>query len=177
MNKREEIVSKLDLVNFIEHFNSFLAREKPLFMQGDTKIHYQFIKELSIYQNLKQLPSVDNLDTQIKHLEKSGILKIYEIYSFIKMIKYFLYLKKSIKEGSIFSWLEKIVIPREIIEICEFFDEKGNIKSSIDERFESIENSLARIKEQTRETLKSTSQTTRRRGFWSKRDRSYPIKR
>jgi len=45
----EEILLKLDLGEYLDKFNSFLARQKPLFLQGDSKIHFENINELSKY--------------------------------------------------------------------------------------------------------------------------------
>ena len=68
------LLSKLDLVDFTDSFYSFLARDKPLFMQGDSKIHYKFINELMQIQGIKAPKEVENLDTQLAHLGKNGIL-------------------------------------------------------------------------------------------------------
>ncbi len=150
----KKLLSKLDLSDFTDSFHSFLARDKPLFMQGDSKIHYRFINELMQTHGIKAPKEVENLDTQLAHLSKNGILKIYEIYSFVKIIDYFVYLKKILLEGSFSEWMQKIDIPEEILEVCGYFDEKGELKSSIDESFASIEHALKRVKEETNTTLR-----------------------
>ncbi len=43
----------------------------------------------------------------------------------------------------------------EIVEICDYFDEKGELKKSIDERFESIESALKMIKQEASDILKN----------------------
>ena len=43
----KEIISKLDLNEFIETFQHFLARPKPLFMEGDVNQHFRFIKKIA----------------------------------------------------------------------------------------------------------------------------------
>jgi len=148
------LLSKLDLVEFADSFNSFQARRKPLFMQGDSKIHYKFIKELMQIQSIKSPQEVESLDIQLAHLNKNGILKIYEIYSFVKIINYFVYLKKILVEGSLCEWMQKIEFPDEILKVCNYFDEKGELKSSIDEKFVSIEYALKKIKDDTSLTLR-----------------------
>ncbi len=148
------LLSKLDLGDFTESFYSFLARDKPLFMQGDSKIHYRFLRELMQIQTLKAPQEVDNLDIPLAHLGKSGVLKIYEIYSFVKIINYFVYLKKTLLEGRLGEWMQKVELPAEILEVCSYFDEKGELKSSIDETFSSIEYALKKIKEETSLTLR-----------------------
>ncbi len=143
----KKLLSKLDLTEFAEHFYGYLARKKPLFMQGDSKIHYKFIQELMSHPGLKAPQEVENLDIPLAHIGKSGVLKIYEIYSFVKIIKYFKYLKSIFLEGSLSQWMQKIEIPEEIDIFCDYFNDKGELKSSIDEQFDSIEYALKRIKE------------------------------
>ncbi|MCF6173085.1 MAG: endonuclease MutS2 [Campylobacteraceae bacterium] len=145
----KKILSKLDLVDFADSFYLHQARQKPLFMQGDSNIHYKFIKELMQFSSMKAPQMVENLDTQLVHLGKGGILKIYEIYSFVKIIKYFNYLKSIFLDGNLYEWMQKVQIPDEILEICNYFDDKGELKSSIDEQFGSIEYALKKIKEDT----------------------------
>ncbi len=145
----KKLLSKLDLAEFTESFYTFQARQKPLFMQGDSKIHYKFIQELMLQSTIKAPQMVENLDIQLTHLNKGGILKIYEIYSFIKIIKYFNYLRSIFLEGNLSLWMQKIEIPEEIVQICDYFDDKGELKNSIDEQFGSIEHALKKIKEDT----------------------------
>ncbi len=143
----KKLLSKLDLVDFSDTFHSYLARKKPLFMEGDSKIHYKFIKELIQIQDIKAPLEVENLDIPLAHLGKNGVLKLYEIYSFVKIINYFIYLKNIFSDGNLYEWMQKINIPPEILEICAYFDEKGELKSDIDEKFASIEYALKKIKE------------------------------
>jgi len=56
----QEIINKLDLGNFISVFTAFLSRNKPIFIQGDIKLHYKYIQELSKYE-FKSPPEVSNL--------------------------------------------------------------------------------------------------------------------
>ena len=49
----KSIINKLDLSSFLEHFASFLAREKPLFIEGDTALHFRFIQKLSEIEDLR----------------------------------------------------------------------------------------------------------------------------
>ncbi len=148
------LLLKLDLTDFTNSFYSFLARKKPFFMQGDSHIHYRFIKELMAMQEIKRSEEVENLDSNLAHLSKNGTLKIYEIYSFVKIVNYFGYLKKILKEGELSVWMQKIEIPDEISEICGYFNEKGELKSSVDEKFAAIEHALKRIKEETSVALR-----------------------
>jgi DNA mismatch repair protein MutS2 len=151
---QEEILLKLDLGDYTKSFQNYLARIKPLFMQGDIHLHYKYIKELFTYTNVKAPPLMMELDIALAHLQKSGVLTLKEIYAFVSIIKYFLYLRKIFIEGELANLIERIEVPDELKEICEYFDEKGELKSDIDERFSSIQNALAHIKEDTAQAMK-----------------------
>ena len=84
----EDILKKLDLNDYIESFSKLLAREKSIILEGDINIHYKLISELSTY-DIKQPLNVENLDNALMHIQKQSILKIYEFFKFIKIIKYF----------------------------------------------------------------------------------------
>lgn len=150
----QELISKLDLAEYAKSFESFLARPKPLFMQGDIHLHMKMIDELLLYTSLKPIPMMIELDIALAHLQKSGVLRLEEIYAFVKIINYFNYLKKVFIEGQIGSWVQKILIPSEFDEICNYFNDKGELKSDIDEKFDSIENSLRHIKEDMSQSLR-----------------------
>ncbi len=42
-----EIIKKLDLQGYIERFEGFLARKKPLFLNGDARQNYARIEEIA----------------------------------------------------------------------------------------------------------------------------------
>jgi len=149
----QQIIEKLDLKEFIDRFYSFFARKKPLYMEGDSKAHLKYIKELSKY-DFKAPPEVLNLDENIVHLKKMGTLKLYEIYEFIKIIDYFSYLKKMGFEGALGEWIGGINTPEEIREISRYFDEKGELRSDIDEEFLSVENLLSKNRENLKLSLR-----------------------
>ena len=154
------IISKLDLQDFIAAYEQFLARPKPLFMEGDANIHFKFIQKLSQLE-FKVPPEVPVLDTQLNYLKKQGRLRLYEIHSFVKIVQYFIYLKKRIAEGIVGEWLDKIVIPEEIVEVCSYFDEEGNLRDEIDERFLSLNASLRHTREQIKESMHRLLSTAR----------------
>ncbi len=149
----KEIISKLDLSEFLDHFNTFLARPKSLFMEGDSSLHFRFISKLSSV-DFNSPKDVKNLDSQLMYLKKSGTLKIYEIYDFIKIIEYFLYLKKLPFEGEFRGWIDKIIVPSEIVEICRYFDDKGRLRDEIDERFLDLNRGLKNNKENIKDSLR-----------------------
>lgn len=148
----KNLIKKLDLYDYIENFKKLFAREKSIIIEGDINIHYKIIEELSKY-NFNAPKEVANLDSQLIHLQKQGVLKTYEIYEFIKIVNYFLYLKRFNFEGKLLEWMEKIVIPNDILNIVSFFDDKANLKSGIDEDLDNISEAINRNKEEIKQSL------------------------
>ncbi|MDR1554732.1 MAG: endonuclease MutS2, partial [Campylobacteraceae bacterium] len=126
---------------------------KPLFMEGDANLHFRFIKELQNY-DLNPLPNVDNTDKELVHLSKQGVLHIKQIWEFIKIIRYFLYLKQKKLEGIIGNWIDNINIPPSILEIESWFGKDGELKDEIDRRFVDINTALKIVKEKIGSHLK-----------------------
>ena len=127
----EEIFLKLDLGEYLDKFNSFLARQKPLFLQGDSKIHFENISELSKY-DFKAPDEIKELDDALMRLSKQAVLHISEIYEFAKIIKYFSYLKKQKFEGRLGEWIAKVEIPEAMSHMANSFDENGEFGDSVD---------------------------------------------
>ena len=150
----QDIISKLDLKEYVELYEAYLARKKPLFIEGDMHLHHKIIKELFSKPHIKQIPEVINLDSSIAILQKKGVLSLSEIYAFVKIINYFKELKKEFIEGLLGEWMSRIELPLNLLEICEYFNDKGELKDEVDERFEVISKSLKHIKEDMRETLR-----------------------
>jgi len=151
-----EILSKLDLKEYTDSYEAYLARPKPLFLEGDIHLHYKLIKELFNHQSIKPIPDMINLDRSIAILQKSGVLRLEEIYAYVKIIRYFSYLKKVFLDDALSNWIQKIVVPKNIFDIGEFFNDNGEFKNSIDETFESISRSLHLIKEDMSVALRRT---------------------
>ncbi|MDX2322875.1 endonuclease MutS2 [Campylobacter hepaticus] len=143
---KEELIVKLDLNDYIKEFKTFFARDKDIFLQGDSKLHFKRIDELCKVE-FPILPSLNNLDQALIHLSKQGILHLDEIFEFVKIFRYFEKLKK-IKFGpSLNSWLEKIQLNDEILKLGLNFDEKGELKESLDERLSNLNIALKVKKE------------------------------
>lgn len=150
----EKLFSKLDLVDYATTFKTFLAREKPLYMEGDANLHFKLIGELLDKERLKPLPEVPSLDIPLAHLGKLGVLRIYEIFAFVKIINYMRYLGEMLPDHALGEWISKVIIPPEIIEICGYFDEKGELKPSVDEQFLHIAQNLKSVKEEMNSSLR-----------------------
>jgi DNA mismatch repair protein MutS2 len=147
-----EIVKKLDLEDYINLLESFFAREKSIVLQGDINIHYKLISEIGNY-SFKTPKKVKNLDTQLMHIKKQGVLKLDDIYEFIKIVDYFNYVKKFSLEGKLEEWIEKIIVPEKIDTLVDKFDEEGNLRAGIDEDFDRVNESIYRNKMQIKDAL------------------------
>lgn len=150
MNK---LLHTLDLSEYIAKFNSYLAREKPLFMQGDGRLHYEKILELSNVE-FKEPQEIANLDDALIRLSKQAVLHIGEIYEFAKIIDYFLYLKSLKFEKRLGEWLDRIEIPVFALKIANSFDKEGELKDEVDERLAGIKSAFAMKKAQIDADLK-----------------------
>ncbi len=148
----QNILKKLDLTDYIESFSKLLAREKSIILEGDINLHFKLINELSNY-DINEPKKVENLDNQLVHLQKQGILKVYEIYEFIKIIKYFNYLKRFNFEGKLQEWIDKIIIPSDVNEVCNYFDEKSNLKHGVSDDFDRVNEAIKKNKEQIKQSL------------------------
>ncbi|BAF70369.1 endonuclease MutS2 [Nitratiruptor sp. SB155-2] len=149
-----DLEKKLDLTDFLDQLRDFFARPKPLAMEGDVHIHYEFLMQLWSC-TFKEPPKVQCLDEALMRLKKQGVLTLSEIFEFVKIVRYFTYLKSLAFEGNMGEWLQSIEIPEEITQIDGYFDEKGNIKSEIDERLVVLENALSHTKTQIRQKLQA----------------------
>ncbi len=143
----KDLFAKLDLGEYLERFNSNLAREKPLFLSGDNKLNYEKIVELSKFE-LTPPKSVANLDDALARVSKQAILHISEIYEFAKVIAYFKYLKSRPFEGKMAEYLLKIIIPDAISNLDGFFNDEGEFADSVDERLVAINQAFRAKKEQ-----------------------------
>lgn len=148
----ENIIKKLDLADYLQSFSQLFSREKSIILEGDINLHYKLIKELEKF-DFKIPPKVENLDLNILHLQKQGVLRVYEIFEFVKIINYFNYLKRFNFEDKLQEWMDKISIPNEILRICSYFDEKANLKDGVNEDFDKIKESINKNKDEIKQNL------------------------
>jgi len=165
----KDIFKKLDLVDYLETFSKLFSREKPITLEGDINLHHRMIKELSSFDFVAP-QKIEILDTALLHLQKQGILKIYDIFEFIKIIRYFLYLRKfnfgsNVKEGKVKEWLDKIDIPAEIMEVEKYFSAKGELKEGVSEEFDSVKTAIYKNKESIKQSLYKLINNTKLRAY------------
>lgn len=150
----KDLIAKLDLGAYISSFESFLARQKPLFVNGDLALNFARLGELSSAKLTAPKPVIA-LSDAIERLGLMAVLHISEIYEFSKIISYFIYLKNQQIGTKTDEYLAKIEIPDKIAEICSYFTENGELKDSVDERLISINEAMRRLKSQIDESLRS----------------------
>lgn len=150
-----DIATKLDLNDFIKDFSEFFARAKSIDLEGDKNIVLGFITELEKIQ-FTSPPQTQSLDDAILKLKKFGVLGITEIFEFVKIIRYFLYLKSlnSIVEGmKLHSYLKNIQVPQALFDLLNIFEEHNQIKQGIYEELDSLLITRSRFKTQVSKTL------------------------
>ncbi|RDU63120.1 endonuclease MutS2 [Helicobacter sp. MIT 14-3879] len=158
----ELILKKLDLEDFISKFRLYFAREQSLEIQGDINLFKLYLDELD---KIAFTPpsNILKLDNEMLLLKKQGVLKLEQIFEFIKIIKYFLYLKKL--NLSNFKYiplmLEKISIPQDIFNISNYFDNDGNILEGKYEKLDFINKNILtthlEIKKQINKLLQNSN--------------------
>ncbi|MDA3966404.1 MULTISPECIES: endonuclease MutS2 [Helicobacter] len=152
-----ELVKKLDLEEYISLFETFLARKKDIKLEGDSKIHLSYIKELEDI-DFTSPKEVKNLDKELQLLRKFGHLHLDDIFEFVKIIKYFLYLKslKSILDTKslLDKWISGINIPSPILEITKTFKDNGKIKEGVYLELDSVCESIRIIKRDIQNILR-----------------------
>jgi DNA mismatch repair protein MutS2 len=148
----KSIIQKLDLDRYIEKFETFLARTKPVAMQGDINQHYRYIKALSTVE-FPPPKYTKNLDTQLARLRKQSILSLDELYEFVKIIEYFNRLKSISLPSPLDSWIGGIDLPEAVKDILGYFTEDGTINTEIDRELFDIEVAIKRNKVEIKELL------------------------
>ncbi|MCI5969518.1 endonuclease MutS2 [Helicobacter sp.] len=148
----QENLKTLDLEEYYESFEGFLARPKDLYLQGDTKVHLRYINALETLLFTPPI-AVKNLQSQLALLKKFAYLKLDEIFEFVKIMRYFLYLKSLKCEGILGEWFGAIQIPEQILPIIHSFLEDGKLKEGIYLELDSINASLERLKREIAEQL------------------------
>ena len=119
------MIKKLDLEEYINKLTNLFARQKNFILEGDINVHHRNIKKLEKYDYLNP-PELKNLDDALIRIKKYGVLSHIELFEFVKIIRYFKYLK-SRNWSDLSEWFNKITIPETIETIEKKYDKKGNL--------------------------------------------------
>ncbi len=135
------MIDKLDLQAYMRGFESFLARPKPLFIEGDQNRHLEMIQALDSVEFNPPKATVD-LIPSINFLRKQGVITLDVIFEFVKIIRYFNYLKTLSLPAKLFDFIADVHVPDELREILDFYHDDGMIDDSCDETLASINSFL-----------------------------------
>jgi len=160
----KSLIQKLDLDLYIFQFQQFLAREKPVAMQGDINQHYRYIQSLSRVQ-YPQPKIVPNLDKQLGRIKKQAVLSLDEIYAFVTMFSYFNTLATVGFTEPLISWIQQIEIPKEIAEIVGYFTEEGTINPERDPELYNLEWAIKHNKGDIKDTLYKLAHSSKLRDY------------
>ncbi len=160
----KSIIQKLDLDGYILQFKQFLAREKPVAMPGDINQHYRYIEALSKVQFPLPKP-VPNLDNELARIQKQAVLSLDEIYAFVTMFSYFNTLNTVGFTEPLISWIQKIEIPEEIIEVMGYFTQEGDINPERDPELYKLERAIKQNKIDIKETLYKLAHSSKLRDY------------
>ncbi len=158
------IIEKLDLDGYVKQFKTFLAREKPVMMQGDINQHYRYIKALGKVQ-FPQPKVVPNLDHELARIKKQAVLSLDEIYAFVTMFSYFNTLSAVGFTEPLISWIQGIEIPDEIVEVIAYFTDEGDINPERDPTLFKIERAIKQNKIEIKETLYKLAHSSKLRDY------------
>ena len=153
-----KLIKQLDLEAFFAYFATFLARKKPMYLNGDLAVYKKMIDELDLAFcdsdciSLPQIPRVDLLEPALMHLNKNGNLHLSQIYNISKILGYFCTLQKHIQKNSqipakstLKEWIEKIIFPPNLLESLLIFTQNGEIKDGIFPQIDSIKSSISNV--------------------------------
>jgi len=160
VSRETQLLHKLDLEAYTQRFVSFMARPKPVAMEGDTQLHYRFIKALG-EQTFPEPPAVPELDEALMRLKKEAILGLDEIFAFVTMVRYINRLKAVTFQEPLASWLCDIVVPEEMADIVQRFTDEGEINPAYDEELSGLDEALARNKARIKETLQALTRSSK----------------
>jgi len=143
------MINKLDLTDYIENLKNLFSREKDFILEGDINVHLRYIQKLEKYDYTNP-PTLKNLDDVLMRLKKQGTLSHKEIFEFIKIIRYFEYLKDR-NWADLNEWFSKIEIPENISNISKKYDKKGNLQGI--EELDNINELIKANKQNIRQAL------------------------
>ncbi|MDD5405571.1 MAG: endonuclease MutS2 [Sulfurovaceae bacterium] len=148
------LFKKLDLEEYINSFEKFLARHKPIAIQGDTALHYKYIQALSSLEFKPPKPAPP-LNVQLNRLKKQAILSLSEMHAFVQIIQYFKSLQALSLPILLKEWIGAIEVPKEIETVMGYFTDEGEINSQKDDELLGINEAIIRNKKAIKESLQN----------------------
>ena len=163
-NNEKSIIQKLDLDGYVNTFESFLARKKPVAMQGDIYQHYRYLKAFNDvpFPTPPQLPP---LEGALARIQKQATLSLDEIYTIVQMYGYLHGLKSLPFLEPLKGWIEEIEVPEILIEVMGYFSDEGEINPERDEQLYQIEKAIKQNKREIKERLYKLAHTAKLRDY------------
>ena len=149
-----QLVNSLDLDDFLTHFSTYLARPKPIYLQGDKNLYHTMLREMDS-MSLPALPALGDFSHAFLLLQKRGTLSLQDIWGFARELEFFISLQNALAplpESKLHALVAKITIPAHLREALCIFDEKGEIEAG---RFSHIDNLRAQLSS-TQSSIKQT---------------------
>jgi DNA mismatch repair protein MutS2 len=151
-NQTTDIIHKLDLEGYLQRFQSFLARPKPVAMEGDLNQHYRYVKALESI-DFPPPPELPDMESPLARLRKQAILSLDELYAFVQMIQYFNRLKTIALPEPLSSWIHGIEVHDEIRNVLGYFTEEGEINPAREPELSDINRALQHNRRAIKEAL------------------------
>ena len=126
-----QIISQLDLDDYISEFKSFFSRNDELFMEGDQELHFKYIKALDKVE-FNAPPKIADFTNIKMHLKKKGILNFSQIFEIVKVVRYFRYFKNKNLDGLLGEWMAKFEFDEKFLEIEKYFTHDGEFEENLD---------------------------------------------
>ncbi len=144
---------RLDLRGYLERFGRFLARPKPVAMEGDIHQHFRFVRALG-QAEIPEPPEMPDLEDRLARLRKQGVLHLDELFDFVRMIRYFNRLRALGLPEPVGSWIVEIEVPDEVREVTQYFTDEGELSSEKEPELYDVELALKRHRSEIRESLR-----------------------
>ena len=155
LSKADSLLAQaLDLDDFLTHFSTYLARPKPIYLQGDKNLYHTMLREMDS-MSLPALPALGDFSHAFLLLQKRGTLSLQDIWGFARELEFFISLQNALAplpESKLHALVVKIIIPAHLLEALCIFDEKGEIEVG---RFSHIDNLRAQLSS-TQSSIKQT---------------------
>jgi len=157
---KRTLPEKLDLKEYLSQFVSFMARPKPVEMEGDIHQHHRHIRALAAVE-IPEAPRLPPMEDRLARLGKEGVLHLDELYDFVRMIRYFNRLKALNLPEPTAGWLREIEVPDEVAEVGNSFTDEGEISGEKEPELHDIAEALRKNRMAIRETLRQMAHSSR----------------
>ena len=155
-----QIISQLDLDEYISEFKSFFSRNDELFMEGDQELHFKYIKALDKIE-FNAPPKIADFTNIKMHLKKKGVLNFSQIFEIVKVVRYFRYFKNKNLDGLLGEWMAKFEFDERFLEIEKYFTHDGEFEENLDANLFGLSQRIKEERSNISESLKRLTSSSR----------------